>query len=208
MKPATKPITGANLVAEKAALRKHALAVRKKTHAAKADEASAAVAAHVSAAPLADWLADAAGAPVGVYMAAGSELNPAALIAHLRAAGFAFCLPICAADGAMAFRLFAPDATLKAGAHGVLEPPADAPLCAPKLVFVPLLAADKSGTRLGRGGGYYDKWLAGAEQTGQVKAVGLAYDAQIFAPLPCAAHDKKLHGILTPSGFMAIEESA
>ncbi len=202
-----KAVSGANFVAEKAALRKQALAVRKKARAA-SPNAGQDLLAHLAAAPLADWLGDARAMPLGIYMAAGSELDPAALIEHLRAEGYAFCLPVCETDGAMAFHLFAPDAALTAGAHGVLEPPADAPLCAPKLVFVPLLAADKSGTRLGRGGGYYDKWLAGAEQAGQVKAVGLAYDAQIFAPLPCAAHDKKLHGILTPSGFMAIEESA
>lgn len=54
---------------------------------------------------------------------------------------------------------------LKAGAFGILEPPADLPAadpadCAAPLALIPCLAASSDGIRLGRGGGYYDRFLA------------------------------------------------
>lgn len=55
---------------------------------------------------------------------------------------------------------------LQRGTYGILEPPADLPaVCPPEdaLFLVPCLAVSPDGVRLGRGGGYYDRFLAHAK---------------------------------------------
>lgn len=66
-----------------------------------------------------------------------------------------------AAAGVMETVPVADLAALRPGAYGIREPAGPAaPLPAGALVLVPCLAADESGVRLGRGGGYYDRFLA------------------------------------------------
>ena len=62
------------------------------------------------------------------------------------------------------------------------------------LVIVPLVAFDRQGNRLGYGGGYYDRFLAG-NSYGQ--AIGLAYSFQEVESLPVEEHDQKLDLIIT-----------
>ncbi len=63
------------------------------------------------------------------------------------------------------------------------------------VLFVPGLAFDLEGNRLGRGGGWYDRVLAGLGKA--VKRVGLAYEFQIMERLPVEAWDQKVHQIVT-----------
>ncbi|MBL7085306.1 MAG: 5-formyltetrahydrofolate cyclo-ligase [Candidatus Omnitrophica bacterium] len=55
------------------------------------------------------------------------------------------------------------------------------------LVVVPGLAFAKTGKRLGRGGGYYDKFLAGLPT--RIPRIGLAFDFQVLKDLPALSHD-------------------
>jgi len=81
---------------------------------------------------------------------------------------------------------------LEVGKFGLLEPKADlqpAVLSEKSLWLVPAVAFDKTGMRLGRGGGFYDRMLA--EYPG--KKVGVFYQCQYSEDaLPCAEHDQKL----------------
>ncbi len=61
------------------------------------------------------------------------------------------------------------------------------------LVVVPGTAFDFAGHRIGMGGGYYDRFLAGS---GAVKAA-LAYKCQIFSELPAEKYDQKVNYIFT-----------
>jgi 5-formyltetrahydrofolate cyclo-ligase len=61
-------------------------------------------------------------------------------------------------------------------------------------VVVPGLAFDRSNNRLGRGAGYYDRFLSSLPQT--TTTVGLAFDFQITESLPTEAHDRPLHQII------------
>ena len=63
------------------------------------------------------------------------------------------------------------------------------------VLFIPGLAFDPQGNRLGRGGGWYDRVLAGFGKA--VKRVGLAYEFQIMERLPVEAWDQKVHQIVT-----------
>lgn len=63
------------------------------------------------------------------------------------------------------------------------------------LVVVPGLAFDRSKNRLGRGGGYYDKFLKKIPET--TSTIGLAFDFQILDNLPISFHDVKVKYLLT-----------
>ena len=83
---------------------------------------------------------------------------------------------------------------------GVLQPSADAQAVAPDAVLVPLVLADRRGTRIGHGKGHYDRALSHLKESGPVLAIGMAWDLQISEkPLPADTWDMKLDAIATPS---------
>lgn len=55
------------------------------------------------------------------------------------------------------------------------------------LIIVPGIAFDKNNFRLGRGHGYYDRFLCSLPD--KTKTVGLAFDFQVVDHLPCDSHD-------------------
>ncbi len=63
------------------------------------------------------------------------------------------------------------------------------------LVVVPAMAFDRAGNRLGRGGGFYDRFLA-RPGLGAIK-IGLAFDAQIVDTIPVGPHDLPVDIIVT-----------
>lgn len=65
------------------------------------------------------------------------------------------------------------------------------------MVIVPGIAFDSRGGRLGRGGGFYDRFLARAGLA--AKRVGVAFDAQIIAGVPMDRHDVCMDAVLTPT---------
>ena len=65
-------------------------------------------------------------------------------------------------------------------------------------VFVPGLAFDKTGLRLGRGGGYYDSFLAGAPK--KLSRFGLFFSCQRVEKLPREPHDQALPAVVTEDG--------
>lgn len=68
------------------------------------------------------------------------------------------------------------------------------------LLIMPLLACDYRGTRIGMGGGFYDRTLASAQQ--RPYRLGLAHDFQyIQQPLLREKWDQPLDGLLTPKKF-------
>lgn len=69
------------------------------------------------------------------------------------------------------------------------------------LVLAPGLAFDRQGRRLGRGKGFYDRFLRGLRAAhppdSDSWAVGLAFDEQLVDRVPVSAHDERLEGIVT-----------
>jgi 5-formyltetrahydrofolate cyclo-ligase len=84
----------------------------------------------------------------------------------------------------------------------ILEPRFDpARLVEPKeidLILVPGLAFTRDGLRLGRGGGFYDRCLAGLPA--HAMKLGVCFQCQLVESLPLEAHDQRLHAVVTENG--------
>jgi 5-formyltetrahydrofolate cyclo-ligase len=82
---------------------------------------------------------------------------------------------------------------------GVLQPPGEAEALAPDTILVPLVAADRKGTRIGHGKGHYDRALAHLREGGPVFTIGLAWEPQVVeAVLEPDPWDVPLDAIATP----------
>jgi len=89
------------------------------------------------------------------------------------------------------------DSEFVLGCFGILEPRTEHPLVDPRAMsaaFIPLLAFDALGGRMGQGKGYYDRMLANFAGL----KIGVAFEWQFSSsPLPKEAHDQKLDLVVT-----------
>jgi 5-formyltetrahydrofolate cyclo-ligase len=147
---------------------------------------------------LADVLAAHKGKPLAGYMAMRTEIDPTlAMTAHQGPVG----VPVIpGAAQALRFREWSPGCAMVAGDFGALIP-ADGAWIDPEVVIVPLVGFDARGYRLGYGGGFYDRTLAGLRARHPVLAVGFAFAAQELPEVPIDAYDQRLDLIVTESGI-------
>lgn len=82
------------------------------------------------------------------------------------------------------------------GKFGIPEPTTPAYDGEIDLVIVPAVAFDAKGRRLGRGGGYYDRFIKKLTHT---VLVGVGYDFQLVDEVPAARHDQRVHRVILPS---------
>ena len=133
------------------------------------------------------------------YAAVGSECDLSALYETLSARAVCFAFPVCGADGRM--EAFIPAGELVPGRFSIPEPdPAVSDRLAPEeldAVLVPCAAFDENGKRLGRGGGYYDRYLP---RCLRAKAILTAFEAQRLPQVPCEAHDLSFSLLVTEKG--------
>jgi 5-formyltetrahydrofolate cyclo-ligase len=94
-------------------------------------------------------------------------------------------------------------AELVEGSFGVLEPAPNAPIAEAKadLILVPGLAFDRSGVRLGRGGGYYDRLLSKFDGL----RVGVCFEELVLERIPAEPHDMCMDFLITPAGIISCE---
>jgi 5-formyltetrahydrofolate cyclo-ligase len=86
---------------------------------------------------------------------------------------------------------------------GVLQPSAEADALAPDTILVPLVLADRRGTRIGHGKGHYDRALAHLREGGGVFTIGLGWESQILEdPIPADPWDVPLDAIATPKEWI------
>lgn len=91
-----------------------------------------------------------------------------------------------------------PDKDLVRGPYGIYQPKAHFEVFHPRsidLAVVPGVAFDRDGNRLGRGMGYYDKFLTRLRPG--VTTVGLAFKFQVVKKLPTLSHDQPVTRLLT-----------
>jgi 5-formyltetrahydrofolate cyclo-ligase len=139
---------------------------------------------------------------VGAYVALPGEADPNLLLKRLAAKGHAIAFPrVAEKDAPLSFHLWRDGQQFKPGVFGIPEPAADLPLANPRVLLVPLLAFDSSGFRIGYGGGYYDRTLAGIRANGEITAIGIAYAGQEVDSVPRDVNDQRLDMVLTETGL-------
>jgi len=143
------------------------------------------------------------GRAVTCYVSLPAEPPTDRLLEALVEAGADVLLPVIGAHRALAWGRYEGRALLRPAVLGILEP---APLpetlrdLRPAVLLVPALAVDRSGTRLGQGGGYYDTLLASVRTWPEPPAVLAVVGPDEVMPagaLPVAAHDQPVDGWVT-----------
>lgn len=92
------------------------------------------------------------------------------------------------------------EALMKPGRFHILEPQTPPYKGMIDIVLVPGVAFDRRCNRLGRGGGYYDRFLS--HRRGSV-LVGVAFDFQLVERVPTRFFDKRLDMVISPSQTIA-----
>lgn len=137
------------------------------------------------------------------FVSLADEIDTRPLHRLARAAGKILGLPRIDAGG-LTFRRVDDLAELhERNRFGILEPAAalpEVPLTEAELAFVPGLAYDGSGRRLGRGGGYYDRFLASLPEA---RRVGLCYEFQLLESVPASAFDLWVAWIATERALVS-----
>jgi 5-formyltetrahydrofolate cyclo-ligase len=140
---------------------------------------------------------------VGAYVAVRGEVDPAPLVEWAWSVPVPVFVPRLTAGRAMVFAAWNPGAPTQAGEHGIPEPPAEATIRAAgriDAVLVPLVAFDRTGTRLGTGEGYYDRAFEFRRHQPRGTApllIGLAYAWQEVDVVERRAWDIPLDYIVT-----------
>lgn len=150
---------------------------------------------------------------VAVYAAMGSEADPAAFAAAAAARGWRVVYPcmLSASDAAacgqrMCMRTVAagdvsatPFITHPTRAFAATDIDNNrcpiVPAAELDMVVVPLVAFDRTGARLGYGGGCYDRYLPMLSPACQI--IGIAFDEQRVEHVPTEAHDQPLPNIIS-----------
>ncbi len=149
------------------------------------------------------------GARIALYAALPHELDAAPLIALAQRRGCRVYLPrIDRRRDARGMRFLELAGPMRRNRLGIEEPAAlGAGLGARwlDLVFLPLVGFDRSGVRLGAGGGYYDRafaFRALRHAWHAPRLVGLAYDFQEVEHIAAAAHDVRMDAVITERGMI------
>jgi 5-formyltetrahydrofolate cyclo-ligase len=181
----------------KLALRDQLLADRKRTSLALLGERARARAAHLLALPEVRRAAT-----VAAYVSVGSEPGTGPLLDGLVAAGKRVIVPRLLPDLDLDWVAWTGSDDLVPAGRGLLEPPGPSlgveAVATADAVLVPGLAVDRTGVRLGRGGGSYDRALARVP-VGTFVCVLLNAE-EVLDRVPRAAHDRPVTAVATEEG--------
>lgn len=130
---------------------------------------------------------------IALYKAVKGELPCDGIAEFFRENNRTVCYPKVRGDEMDFYEITDPESQFTEGAYGIPEPKSGLRKIYPgdiDLMIVPALAYSEDGTRLGQGGGYYDRWLNDAAGKGKAPyTIGVCYDFQIYSALPVQPHD-------------------
>lgn len=136
--------------------------------------------------------------PAALYFAIAGEPNVDLLINQLWLEKWQIIVPhLYTSLERPGFALVTEDSTLTSGYKGIRTPRPDDAVVLHGLedatcVVLPGLAFDRTGGRLGQGGGWYDRALRGARHR-----IGVCFDYQLVEQVPCEPHDQRVSAIVT-----------
>ena len=136
---------------------------------------------------------------VAAYEPLGTEPGSPQLLAALHERGVRVLVPITRSDRDLDWTVWTPQrhaAPLAVGGPGDLGRSA---ITSADLILVPALAVAADGTRLGRGGGSYDRALSRRARGSTVAA--LVFDDEIVAALPHESWDVAVDAAVCPAGW-------
>jgi 5-formyltetrahydrofolate cyclo-ligase len=139
---------------------------------------------------------------VMAYKAFGSECDPAYIVRTALENGKQTAYPVCLPGNVLAACIPFDESCFIRSDYGIMEPDLKrTKRAAPEeidLIIVPGLAFDRSCRRLGRGAGFYDRFLQGAP----AYKVGFAHDNQIIENIPSELHDVIMDAVASPFGVL------
>jgi 5-formyltetrahydrofolate cyclo-ligase len=134
-------------------------------------------------------------------------------LAHALTSKKAVFFPKIGSDNSGWFFQVAAETDLIPGRFGIAEPAAGLPLpirdqerAQDTIMFIPGIAFDIGGHRLGRGGGAYDRMLTALKR--RATFVGLAFEMQILERLPTEEWDQRIHYVITEKRIIDCSASA
>jgi 5-formyltetrahydrofolate cyclo-ligase len=186
-----------SLAARKLALRDQLVTVRRRRSLLEVSQAARALAEQLLATPEVRRAAT-----VAAYVSVGTEPGTGPLLEELVARGRRVILPVVLPDLDLDWAVYAGPGDLERR-RGLLEPVGERlgleAVATADVVLTPGLAVDRTGTRLGKGGGCYDRALARVP-VGTFTCTLLYDDELVDQPLPAGDHDRPVVAVATPSG--------
>ena len=148
---------------------------------------------------------------VACYIANDGEVDPRAIINYCWKHNKRVLLPVLHpfSKGHLLFVEYHAHSPMRKNRYGIDEPIITTtnicPLATIELLFTPLVAFDKTGNRLGMGGGYYDRTLAPiVRDVLPTRLIGLAHSCQQAPLLNTDSWDIPLNGIATPEQYFHV----
>jgi 5-formyltetrahydrofolate cyclo-ligase len=195
-------MSGADLKRQKRAVRRRILAVRDEMPEPERMERSGHIAERVMALPEVERAST-----VMLFWSFGSEPDTTPLIERLHARGIRVTLPR-VADGDLEPRAFVPGDRVTVTSFGACEP-VDGDLIDPvaiDVIVTPAVAFDRSGRRVGYGGGFYDRFFPRTRH--DAARIGIAFDVQLVDDvLPNGHFDLRVDAVVTESAVVRIDRS-
>ncbi|NQW73846.1 MAG: 5-formyltetrahydrofolate cyclo-ligase [Actinobacteria bacterium] len=196
---------GTSSVGDKAALRAQIRTERRLRTPADRQAAGIAIASNARGLPLPGHLS---GVTIACYLSLETEPGTGPLIEDLLTRGASVLVPRVAGQH-LDWLLLAADQPVSRGPFGILEPAGtpvgrgSAPLAACTALFLPGLAIDNRGYRLGQGGGFYDRTLAdvAVHDRGGPLRVAIVFEGEILPRVPTDDHDCRVDLALTEVGI-------
>lgn len=184
---------------EKAQARKEIQRRLEKLNAEQRREASECIRSHLAGLPELQQAAT-----VLLFISIGDEVDTFPILADAMDAGKAVAVPKVdlkrkRMDACVLRDL---ERSLAPGVFGILEPRGSEVVepAAIDFILVPARGFDRAGNRLGRGGGYYDRYMA---QPGfRAARCGIAFAAQVLDAIPYDEHDLPVHLLVTEEGVL------